>query len=91
MPRPKESLVDWVRRATPPAQLKQPAVKKARDLATDLPRLVPLDVWAKLLMGDYAPHKNTLRNWVNSGRIHPRPVKIGKRWFVQPDAEYISD
>ncbi|WP_220810456.1 excisionase [Noviherbaspirillum aridicola] len=79
-------------RATPPEKLrKPPVVKKAQNLPANLPRLVPLQVWADLLMGEHAPHKNTLRNWVNSGRIHPRPVKIGKRWFVQPDAEYISD
>jgi predicted site-specific integrase-resolvase len=52
---------------------------------------VPLQEWAKLLMGEHAPHNNTLLRWVHEGRIQPQPVKIGRKWFVRPDAEYISD
>lgn len=86
----KESLADWVIRTTPGLAAAH-VTKKAETLPPNLPRLIPLDVWAKLLLGEHAPHKNTLRNWVHNGRIYPMPVKIGKRWFVKPDAEYRSD
>lgn len=75
----------------PPPQPKRPTVKKPANIPPNLPRLVPLDVWAKLLLGEHSPHKNTLRNWVNNGRIYPAPRKIGRRWFVEPTAEYRSD
>lgn len=52
------------------------------------PKLVPLDVWAKEMFGDYAPPVRTIRSWIRAGKIYPPPVKIGRSYFVKPDAEY---
>lgn len=52
------------------------------------PKFVSLMDWAKMNFGDKVPHVNTLRNWVNNGNISPRPQKIGRGWYVRPDAEY---
>jgi len=56
-----------------------------------LPRYIPLEVWAHLLLGEHAPHINTLRRWVHDGRIYPQAVKIGKLWCVRKDAAYLPD
>jgi len=56
-----------------------------------LPKYVPLTVWAELMFGEHAPHRNTLMRWVNDGRIYPLPKKIGRTWFCTPDADYIDD
>jgi hypothetical protein len=58
---------------------------------TGNPKLISLQDWAHLTFGDKPPHVNTLRNWVNNGRIHPEPKKIGRAWFVKPDAQYRTD
>jgi hypothetical protein len=55
------------------------------------PKLVCLTDWAKITFGEKIPHVNTLRRWVNDGRISPRPQKIGKAWYVKPNAEYKAD
>lgn len=52
------------------------------------PKLITLKNWAQMTFGEDSPHVNTLRRWVNDGRISPRPQKIGKTWFVKPNAEY---
>jgi predicted site-specific integrase-resolvase len=31
---------------------------------------------------------HTLRRWVHEGLIQPPPKKIGKTYYVKPDAEY---
>lgn len=56
-----------------------------------MPRLVPLAEWAKIVFGDHAPHPNTLHRWTHEGRIYPQPKKVGKNWFVSPQAEYRGD
>jgi predicted site-specific integrase-resolvase len=38
-----------------------------------------------------APHVNTLRRWVNDGRIQPQPEKIGRIWRVKREAKYVND
>lgn len=53
--------------------------------------LVPIMHWAKSLFPTRTPHRNTLRRWANEGRIHPLPEKVGKNWFVEPQAEYQGD
>ncbi|KVR46376.1 hypothetical protein WM11_31450 [Burkholderia ubonensis] len=59
--------------------------------ATDFkPKLIPLHVWAEQMFGDYAPHRHTLRNWIKNGKIHPVPIKVGRSYFVSPDAEYFD-
>lgn len=54
------------------------------------PRLVKLKEWARLMFGEQIPHVNTLRNWVRDGYIQPPPEKIGKSYYVKPDAKYKS-
>lgn len=55
------------------------------------PQKITLADWAQKLLGEHAPHINTLRRWTNEGRIHPQPQKIGKTWFVDPSAKYMSN
>lgn len=55
------------------------------------PRYITLDQWAISMFGDHKPHFNTLRKWVNEGRIQPQPRKIGIRWWVPATAEYVED
>ncbi|MCC8396323.1 hypothetical protein LJ656_27410 [Paraburkholderia sp. MMS20-SJTR3] len=54
------------------------------------PKLIPLEVWAREMFGELAPHRNTLLNWRRNARIWPLPIKVGGRYFVSPDAEYID-
>lgn len=56
-----------------------------------VPKLVPLEVWAEQLFGEYAPHRNTLLNWRRNGRILPVPIKCGSRYFVEPTAVYADN
>lgn len=53
-------------------------------------KLIPVGEWAKNLMGEFAPHPNTLRNWVHGGKISPQPVRMGLKFFVREDARYID-
>jgi hypothetical protein len=53
--------------------------------------LIPLKAWAEMAFPVKTPHKNTLLNWVHNGRITPAPEKVGKTWFVVPDAHYQGD
>jgi hypothetical protein len=89
---PRETLSEWVMRTTP-GKVAHPADRPSatRTGKAVTPHLVPLRVWAMLLLGEYAPHDNTLLRWVHDGRIVPAAKKIGRRWFVQPDAQYIGD
>jgi hypothetical protein len=32
-----------------------------------------------------------LRRWVRNAQIYPAPQKVGRTYFVRPDAEYIRD
>jgi hypothetical protein len=97
---PKESLVDWVLKNRADLQPKGPArtpgppshsMHLQPEDTIGLPRYIPLTVWGTLLLGEHAPHENTLRRWVHDGRIQPQPVKIGKSWCVRKDAAYIPD
>lgn len=98
--KPKESLTDWVLKnradlnAKGPARTPPPPSYSMHLLPEDtigLPRYIPIAVWAELLLGEHAPHQNTLLRWVHNGMIYPRPVKIGKLWCVRKDAAYIPD
>ncbi len=68
------------------------AASSENDLATPRkkPKLIPLSVWAEETFGEYAPSANTLRNWVKQAKIFPIPAKIGRKYFVSPDAEYVD-
>ena len=54
-------------------------------------RLVTLQQWATSVFGEYAPCGATLYSWAKNGFIQPSPQKAGRRWFVEPDAEYIGE
>lgn len=51
-------------------------------------KLLPLEVWARKVYGDFSPSKGTLRRWVRDGRIQPQPKKQGRAYFLTPNAEY---
>lgn len=53
-------------------------------------QLIPLSAWAEVVFGDRMPHRHTLRNWVNNGKIRPMPIKVGRTYFCRPDAEYVD-
>ncbi|ASW00520.1 hypothetical protein CJU94_19615 [Paraburkholderia aromaticivorans] len=54
------------------------------------PKLIPIAVWAEETFGDYAPPVRTIRSWIRAGKIYPMPVKIGRSYYVKPDAEYVD-
>jgi predicted RNA-binding protein YlxR (DUF448 family) len=54
-------------------------------------RLITLDAWAARRYADKPPHEQTLRRWARKGLIHPTPQKHGRAYYVEPDAEYLSD
>ncbi|WP_196798358.1 excisionase [Burkholderia territorii] len=54
------------------------------------PKLIPLSVWAEEMFGEHMPHRHTLRNWVNNGKNRPVPIKVGRSYFVSPDARYVD-
>jgi hypothetical protein len=104
--KPKESIIDWMNRTNAELAAKraqQPltspptptSARKAANLSHEQiakhPKYVPLTIWAQLMFGEYSPHVNTLRRWVNDGRIQPQPKKMGRYWFVRVDAEYTPD
>ncbi|WP_321782393.1 excisionase [Burkholderia pyrrocinia] len=54
-------------------------------------QLVPLKEWAKSVFGEHMPHVNTLRRWVQNGKILPCPQLVGRGYFCTPDAAYFDD
>ncbi|WP_250538751.1 MULTISPECIES: excisionase [unclassified Caballeronia] len=55
-----------------------------------MPRLITLAEWSEITFGDRKPHRNTLAKWVSDGLIRPYPRKIGRAYFVEPNAEYVD-
>lgn len=51
-------------------------------------RKLTLSTWAAQQF-EKPPKITTLRNWAASGRILPQPIKVGRDWMVEADAEYI--
>ncbi|QKJ67454.1 excisionase [Deefgea piscis] len=51
-------------------------------------RQTTLQNWARAEFGDDAPTINTLTRWAREGWITPLPTKIGRTWFVIPQAQY---
>lgn len=99
--KPKQSLVDWVlesrandlpRAASPKAeQDAKPVVPThATDKLKPSPRYVRLNEWA-VSQFSRVPHYNTLIRWVHDGKIQPQPKKIGRSWWVKPEAEHVGD
>jgi predicted site-specific integrase-resolvase len=37
------------------------------------------------------PAERTLRLWVKEGRIVPAPIKVGRTYYVQPNAQHIAE
>lgn len=54
-------------------------------------KLVRIRDWAKIVFGEKPPHPNTLHRWTHDGRIFPQPKKVGRNWYVNPNAEYRGD
>jgi predicted site-specific integrase-resolvase len=54
-------------------------------------QLIPIATWAERVFGEHAPHQNTLMRWVHGGKILPRPMKVGRGYFCQPDAKYVDE
>jgi hypothetical protein len=51
---------------------------------------ITLEEWAGLYFKD-PPKISTLRRWAKIGDIHPRPLKVGRRYLRVPDAEYVEN
>lgn len=51
---------------------------------------IPLADWAARHY-DPPPSAWTLRQWVRAGQIVPAPEKVGKGYYVAPDAQRVTD
>jgi len=49
--------------------------------------LVTLEEWARDTFRT-PPSPNTLRKWARAGLIHPAPVKHGRSYYVDSQAQY---
>jgi len=96
----KESLVEWVLKNRAEMQAEKSIPTRAQPYGSmhllpedmiGLPRFIPLTFWVALLLGEHAPHHNTVLRWVHDARIYPQPVKVGKSWNVRKDAAYMPD
>ncbi|MET3216062.1 UNVERIFIED_ORG: hypothetical protein ABIC48_003831 [Burkholderia territorii] len=72
------------------AQKPSPASQPAAPATKSKPKLIPLSVWVDQTFGEYPPAKNTVLRWVKNGLIHPAPKKLGRSYYVSPDAEYMT-
>ena len=53
-------------------------------------RKITLTAWAAQEF-DPPPAERTLRLWVREARIVPAPIKVGRTYYVQPDAKHIAE
>jgi predicted site-specific integrase-resolvase len=53
-------------------------------------RKITLTAWAAQEF-DPPPAERTLRLWVKEGRIIPAPIKVGRTYYVQPDAKHQAE
>lgn len=51
---------------------------------------ITLEAWAKLHY-DPPPGIATLRAWARDSKILPAPQKVGRTYYVLPDARHIDD
>lgn len=58
---------------------------------TQRAKLITLEVWAAQLFGEASPTRDTLRRWCRETKIHPAPQKIGRTYYVSPDAQYVDN
>ncbi|WP_425273766.1 excisionase [Paraburkholderia unamae] len=49
-----------------------------------------MSAWASSIFGEHCPCRKTLYTWITEGNIAPLPQKIGRSYFCQPDARYVS-
>ncbi len=54
-------------------------------------KLIPLPVWLEQTFGEHQPTINTARAWCRQGRIKPTPKKIGRTYYLQPNAEHVNN
>lgn len=54
-------------------------------------KLITLEAWAARMFGDSPPNRDTLRRWCRDTKIFPAPKKIGRAYYVSPDAHYVDD
>jgi len=96
----KESLVEWVLKNRAEMQAEKSIPTRTQPYGSmhllpedmiGLPRFIPLTFWVALLLGEHAPHPNTVLRWVHDARIYPQPIKVGKSWNVRKDAAYMPD
>lgn len=52
-------------------------------------KAVLLEEWGRANF-DPPPSLWTLRAMARAGKIHPRPVKVGKAYYVQQDAQVVD-
>lgn len=52
---------------------------------------------AKLTLEEWAadqfrtpPSPAALRSWIRGGRIQPKPMKVGGRWYIEAEARYVE-
>lgn len=50
---------------------------------------ITLEAWAAPRFNP-APSIRTLRLWAREHRIHPKPQKVGRTYYVDSDARYIG-
>lgn len=50
-------------------------------------KLVKLETWLAATYGD-AISIDTAYRWIKLGKIHPKPEKHGRAYFLHPDARY---
>ncbi|MGR2663639.1 excisionase [Chromobacterium haemolyticum] len=48
-----------------------------------------LEEWGIAKFGRNAPRPNTLRKWARTGSIFPPPMKVGRMWLVEAEAQYV--
>ena len=56
-----------------------------------MPKYIPLTEWLALTFGEFAPSIETARRWCRQGKIHPRPQKIGRGYYLHPDAKHVDN
>jgi hypothetical protein len=52
--------------------------------------MISLQRWAESRFTP-APHANTLRAWARDGKITPQPSKIGRAYYVHPQAQHVDE
>ncbi|WP_322629950.1 excisionase [Halothiobacillus sp.] len=53
-------------------------------------KLITLEQWLARTFEE-PPAMDTARRWCRDGKIQPAPKKIGRSFFLQPDAEHVQN